>query len=172
MPNSIPYAIADYSVYLGQDKLKGVAGEITLPDIEEQTESFEGAGILGEIEVGTAGRFSKFEVEFPFVTIDREVTELKKNSDKAIYLRAAGAYVNKETGKLEYVKVKITLKGPRPAVSLGKLAANKPTNSTVKMKPFYIKVEVNDEILLEVDKLNGVYKLNGEDQLSVINSYL
>lgn len=172
MPELIPYAIARYNAYLGDTKLKGIAGEITLPDIEEITETFEGAGILGEIEVGTEGRFSKFEAEFPFQTIDREITELKKNSDKPIYLRAAGAYINKETSKLEYVSVKITLKGPRNAITLGKVSPNKPTNSTVKMKPFYIKVEVNDEILIEVDKLNGIYKLNGEDQLSQINSFI
>lgn len=172
MANLIPYAIAAYKLYLGTTEIAGVAGEITLPDLEEMTESFEGAGILGEIEVGTEGRFSKFEVEFPFQTLDREITELKKNSDQPIVLRAAGEYINKETGKIEFAKIKITLKGPRTAVGLGKLAANKPTNSTVKMKPFYVKIEVNDEILLEVDKLNAIYKLNGEDQLTEINSYL
>lgn len=172
MSNLIPYAIIDYRVYLGETHLEGIAGEISLPDVEEQTESFEGGGLLGEIEVGTPGRFAKFEVEFPFRTLDREITELKKNSGKPIYLRAAGAYINKETGEQEYVQVKITLKGPRPSITLGKLASNKPTNSTVKMKPLYIKVEVNDEVLLEVDKLNGIYKLNGEDQLSEISSFL
>lgn len=172
MANLIPYAIAAYKVYLGTKELTGIAGEVTLPDLEEMTESFEGAGILGEIEVGTEGRFSKFEAEFPFQTLDREITELKMNSDKPISLRAAGEYINKETGKIEFAKIKITLKGPRTSLSLGKLAANKPTQSTVKMKPFYVKVEVNEEILVEVDKLNGIYKLNGTDQLSTINSFL
>lgn len=171
MAELLPYAITKFNLYLGEKLFKGIAGEVSLPDLEEMTETFEGAGILGEIEVGTEGRFSKFEVEFPFQTIDREITELKKNSDEPIYLRAAGAYINKETGKMEHAQVKITLKGPRTAIGLGKLAANKPTNSTVKMKPFYVKIEVNSEILLEVDKLNGIYKLNGEDQLSEINSY-
>ena len=172
MSNLIPYAIAAYKVYLGTTELSGIAGEVTLPDLEEMTESFEGVGILGEIEVGTEGRFSKFEAEFPFQTLDREITELKKNSDQPISLRAAGEYINKETGKIEFAKIKITLKGPRTSISLGKVSPNKPTQSTVKMKPFYVKVEVNDEILLEVDKLNGIYKLNGEDQLSQINSFL
>lgn len=172
MTNLIPYAIAKYKVYLGTKELEGIAGEVTLPDLEEMTESFEGAGILGEIEVGTEGRFSKFEAEFPFQTIAREITELKKNSDQPITLRAAAEFINRETGKIEFAKAKITMKGPRTAISLGKLAANKPTNSTVKMKPFYIKVELNDEVLLEVDKLNAIYKLNGEDQLAEINSYL
>lgn len=172
MANLIPYAIAKYKVYLGTKELTGIAGEVTLPDLEEMTETFEGAGILGEIEVGTEGRFSKFEAEFPFQTLDREITELKMNSDKAISLRAAGEYINRETGKIEFAKIKVTLKGPRTSLSLGKFADNKPTQSTVKMKPFYIKVEVNDEVLVEVDKLNSVYKLNGKDQLSTINSFL
>lgn len=170
--NLIPYAVADYKVYTGTKLLEGTAGEITLPNIEEMLETVEGAGILGEIEVGTPGRFSKFESEFPFQTIDRALMELKKNTDLPVILRAAGAYLNKETGKTEFKKIKVTQKGPRTTLELGKISANKPTQSTVKMAPFYIKVEIDDEVTLEIDKLNGIYKLNGEDQLTEINSYL
>lgn len=172
MSNLIPYAIGDYKVYIGNTLLPGTAGEITLPNLEEMLETVEGAGILGEIEVGTPGRFGKFETEFPFQTIDRALTELKKNSDLPIILRAFGSYLNKESGKTEYKQIKISQKGPRTTLDLGKISANKPTQSTVKMAPFYIKVEIDNEVILEIDKLNGIYKLNGEDQLAEINSYL
>lgn len=172
MSNLIPYAVARFNVYLGTELVDGNASKVTLPDIEDIMETVTGAGLLGEVEVTTPGNLAKFEAEFEFQTIGKGLAKLRQSSNQPIILRAAGAFLNRETHAQENSTIKITLKGPRTTLSLGDIESNKPTQSKVKMSPSYLKVEVNDEIIVEIDKLNGIYKLNGEDQLSNINSLI
>ena len=40
----------------------------------------------------------------------------------------------------------------------------------VKLELTYIMIEVDGVQLLEVDKLNGIYKVNGNDMLAGVNS--
>ena len=44
--------------------------------------------------------------------------------------------------------------------------------ATVTLELTYIMVEVDGVQLLEVDKLNGVYKVNGTDMLAEVNSLI
>ena len=44
--------------------------------------------------------------------------------------------------------------------------------ATVTLELTAIKVEVDGAVLLEVDKLNGVYKVNGVDMLAGVNELI
>ena len=42
----------------------------------------------------------------------------------------------------------------------------------VKLELTYLMIEVDGQQLLEVDKLNGIYKVNGTDMLAGVNSLI
>lgn len=168
----IPVRVANYNVYLGEKKLEGVAGEIKMPNMEALSETLDGAGILGELDVANPGHFGALTVEIPFRTLDSQQFELLKNSDAALILRGATQYMDRETQKLQHVPVKITLKGPRKGNDLGSFAVGKATQSKVTVDAWYIKVEVDGQVYTELDKLNFKYVLNGEDQLADITPYM
>lgn len=44
--------------------------------------------------------------------------------------------------------------------------------ATVTLELTYIMVEVDGSVLLEADKLNGVYKVNGVDMLAGVNELI
>ena len=48
---NIPEVINDFNIYHTGNKVIGVTGEVSLPDLEAVTETISGAGILGEIDV-------------------------------------------------------------------------------------------------------------------------
>ena len=54
----------------------------------------------------------------------------------------------------------------------GKVEKGETMEATVKLELTYILIEVDGEQLLEVDKLNGVYKVKGVDMLAGINSLI
>ena len=62
----IPEIINDFNMYLSGNRLVGMTGEVTLPDMEAITETISGPGILGEYESGSPGRFGSMEQEVPF----------------------------------------------------------------------------------------------------------
>lgn len=168
----LPVRISNFNVYLGETKMLGVAGEIKLPNLEALSETVSGAGILGELEVGNPGHFGSLPVEIPFNTLDARQFDMLKNSDDPLVLRGASQYLDPATSRLNHFGVKVTVKGPRQSNDLGTFAVGKPTGSQVTVDAWYLKVEVNNEIYVEIDKLNWVYVLNGEDQLKDITPYM
>lgn len=170
--NLLPVRIANFNLYLGETRLIGVAGEVKMPNLEALSETLSGAGILGEFEIGNPGHFGALPVEIPFNTLDERQFEILKNSDDPIVLRGASQYLDKGTSRLKYAGVKVTIKGPRQGTDLGSFAVGKPTNSQIKVDAWYLKVEVDNVTYLEIDKLNWVYVLNGEDQLADMTPHM
>jgi len=52
----------------------------------------------------------------------------------------------------------------------GKVEKGEAMEATITMELTYIMIEVDGVQLLEVDKLNGIYKVNGNDMLAGVNS--
>lgn len=64
----------------------------------------------------------------------------------------------------------ITLEAKAKTTTLGKVAKGKKMESEVELEILYIKVEINNAVVLELDKLNFVFVLNGKDMLAQIRS--
>ena len=60
--------------------------------------------------------------------------------------------------------------GKAKTTTLGKVAKGKKMESEVELEILYIKVEINNAVVLELDKLNFVFVLNGKDMLAQIRS--
>lgn len=52
----------------------------------------------------------------------------------------------------------------------GKVEKGEAMEATITLELTYIMIEVDGVQLLEVDKLNGIYKVNGNDMLAGVNS--
>lgn len=61
-------------------------------------------------------------------------------------------------------------KSKAKTTTLGKVAKGKKMESKVELEILYIKVEINNAVVLELDKLNFVFVLNGKDMLAQIRS--
>lgn len=170
MSNPIPEKVVNFNVYNETAKLVGVAGEVTLPDFEAMTETISGAGIAGEYESPTPGHFSSQEIEIPFRTISGSSFDLMKNAGKSIVLRAAQQSFDMAQGKVSQRPLKITFRGIPKGIALGKIGVGTPTETTNRMEVLYIKIEENGKVLLEYDKLNFVFILNGEDLMAAVRN--
>lgn len=168
--NPIPEKVVNFNVYNDIEKLVGVAGEVTLPDFEAMTETISGAGIAGEYESPTPGHFGSQEIELQFRTLTDTSFNLMKNAGKSIVLRAAQQSFDMSQGKTSQRPLKITLRGIPKGLALGKIGIGTPTETTNKLEVLYIKIEESGKVLLEYDKLNFVFVLNGEDLMADIRN--
>ena len=172
MANSIPEKISGYNVYDDAEQLIGISAEVTLPSLESNAEEVSGAGLLGSYESPTLGHFGSITIEIPFRTLIQKSFSLLKYSGRSLVLRAAQQSLDVSQGKLTQRGLKITIKSLPKALELGKLAVGSGTESKNTLEIIYIKIEEDGKKLLELDKLNYVYIVDGEDMLAGIKKLI
>lgn len=172
MSNPIPEKVINYNAYLDDEKLVGIAGEVTLPNFEAMTETISGAGIAGEYESVTVGHFGSQTIEIPFRTLIDQSFNLLKLKGRSLVLRAAQQSYDVAAGETKKRPLKITLRGQAKGLNLGTLAVGGMTESTNTIEVLYIKIEENGIVVLEFDKLNFIFIVNGEDQLADVRNMI
>ncbi|OLS34219.1 hypothetical protein BTR22_19210 [Alkalihalophilus pseudofirmus] len=170
--STIPDKLINYNVYSDEEKLVGVQAETTLPNFENMTETLSGAGILGEIETPTLGHFGSQTMELSFRTIGDQTFKFMENEEQTITLRAAQQSYDTTRGQIQARGLKVVVKGMSKGSNLGTFAPNQATSTTATIEVAYIKVEHDGNVLLEFDKFNAIYVVNGKDLLADVRNYL
>lgn len=168
----MPEKVVSYNVYIGENRLVGISGEVTLPNFEAMTSTISGAGILGEYESATIGHFGSQTIEIPFRTLQDQSFSLAKLKGESLILRAAQQSYDVAGGGVNKRPLKITLRGQPKGLNLGTLAVGGATGTTNTLEILYIKIEENNRTMLEFDKLNYVYIVDGEDLLADIRNMI
>ena len=68
--------------------------------------------------------------------------------------------------------MRIVVRGKAKKMSLGKAEPGKKMECETEIEIMYIKVELNKEVLMELDKLNFKYVLNGVDMMEKIRAQI
>jgi P2 family phage contractile tail tube protein len=169
--SKIPSQIVDFSAYNGSDKLIGHGAEVTLPTITSKT--FTAELPAGDIDL-PGMRTENIEMEIPFNLFDAEAAATISLVDTTtIILRGSAQKVDTSTHNFSYAGVKVTAKGFAKEIELGTLKRSDKMDSKITLTLTYIKVQDGDgNVFIEIDKLNGTYKVNDEDVRSGISKYL
>jgi len=166
MPN-VPDKINMYNVYKTDgNKLLGLSGEITLPDLEAITSEIEGAGLLGPIETAAVGQFAAMQMEIPFRTILEDLTDMM-DPTKTVGLTLRGSQQELDgVGDIKFVGIRVVIRGQFLGLTGGTLKQGEGTGSKIKLGLTYYLLEYDGKPFNELDKLNGVYRVNGKDVLA------
>ena len=166
--NYIPEKINEYNAYLDGTKMIGVAASHTLPEVNMQTSTMSGMGVNGEIDSPTLGQFESMEQEIQFNTLySSAVNALNPLNAVNLTFRAAQQVMDKSTGGgYAFKSLRIVEMGRVKKVKLGKIEKNNSMEAAVTLELTYILVEVDGEVIMEIDKLNQVYNINGVDMLA------
>lgn len=170
--NYIPEKINEYNVYLDGTKMIGVASSHTLPEVNMQTSKVSGMGVNGEVDSPTLGQFESMEQEIQFNTLYSSAADML-NPLPAINLtfRAAQQVYDKSTGGgYAFKSLRIVEMGRVKKFKPGKIEKAESMEATITLEVTYILVEVDGVVIMEVDKLNQVYNVNGVDMLADVRS--
>lgn len=170
--NQIPEKVVNFNAYNNVNKLIGVTGEVTLPNLEPMTETISGAGLLGEYESVSQGHFGSTPVEIQFRTLTDQSFSMQEMAGQVLTLRAAQQGYDVSKGVVSHRALKITLKGQPKGINPGKIGVNAATETTTVLEATYIKIEENGKVLLELDKINFIYVVNGKDQLAALRNMI
>lgn len=167
--SGIPEVIHDFNMYLSGNKLAGITGEVSLPDLEAMTETISGAGILGEYETPVAGRYGSMEQEIPFRVINTDYFKMiSPTTPVELTLRGAVQYNVKSTGAADYMGMRVVFRGRCKKIGLGTVKQGGAMDSSITLELTYILIEMDGAKKVELDKLNSVFKVNNVDLLAKI----
>lgn len=162
--NQIPELLTAFRAYNSGRDLLGVV-DITLPDIEQMTETIKGAGVAGETEVAVIGHTGAMTLTLNFRTQTEATFELLQPEAQQIELRGAIQAHDPATGKRSTIPVKVVTKSTPKKLALGKLDSGSMMDTNLEFDVTYIKLTHNNKEVFEIDKLNFIYIVNGTDYL-------
>jgi len=166
----IPQKVVGYNIYNEGEKLMGRQAETELPNFEAMTTTLSGAGILGEMESPNTGHFGSMELPIAFRTLTEEAARLQEPRAHTLTLRADQDSYDVTGGVEKHRALKIVVRGFPKAFESGKLNSGNPTDTKVTLEISYIKIEHDGTTLIELDKFNYIFIVNGKDYLQEVRN--
>jgi uncharacterized protein len=171
MSNPIPERLINFRVYVDGDNQAGVA-TVDLPDIEFMTDTVSGAGIAGEVDSPTLGHLSSMALTITWRTITDYAMKLAAPKMHSLDFRGSQQINNAADGTLESIPVRVSVKATPKRMGLGSLEVGSTTDSESEFEITFMKIWVDGEELVEIDKYNFKFVVDGVDYLESVNSDL
>lgn len=170
--NFVPEGVNEYNVYQDGNKMIGLTAEVTLPEINQKTATVEGPGIKGEIDSPTIGQFESMEMSLKFRTLYSSATDLMNPTKTQNLTLRAAQQVYDRSGGYAFKSLRIVVAGRTKKYNPGTVKRGESMDAEVTLELTYIKIEVDGETIVEIDKLNDKYIVHGEDLLAAINAMI
>lgn len=158
-----------YSVYSNKIQVPDTT-EVELPEIEQLTDTISGAGILGEIDLPTYGQIGSMTTTISFRASNKQTVEMLKNTD--LEIRWVSDSINTSNASAGTVANKAFLKVKLKKFSEGKIASGSAQDGSFEYEVLAYRRILDGAEIINIDKLNNVYKINGIDQISDITKNL
>lgn len=164
---SVAETLVAYRGYDENGELAGIA-DVELPELEYLTRELKGAGIAGELDLPIFGHFTSMTVTINWRTMIKDSIKLMKPGIRRLEFRSASQNQDVRTGTYEVGAEKVVLGVLVKKGNLGKREVGEGTESSNEFEVTYIKVVQDGETILEVDKLNYICLIDGEDYMQKV----
>lgn len=167
MARDFPFAIKDANIYVEGNEFLGKA-DITLPQISQKTIEYASLGVAGSVELPLAGHVQVMEGTITFHVIDLETGKTTFHPQKTFMLDCRASYqkYNLKSGAIEEKPLKVTMKVFWKLDQLGTFRPGETGTMEVGFSAVYLKYVDDGNDVLEVDPINYIYSVNGEDLLA------
>lgn len=171
--DQITNKVIDYTVYV-RDNGKATkipdTTSVTLPSIEKLTDTIKGSGIIGEIDVPTYGQIGSMETEVATRTTNDKFGLLITANE--LEYRWVTDVLDPSSGKVSVVAHKAFLKVINKKAEEGKLETGSAQDGSVSYEVIAYKRIINGNEIINIDKLNGIFSVNGINMFDNISQYL
>lgn len=171
MSNPIPSTLINAKLYNEGREMLG-AGTVELSDLEFMTESVAGLGMAGEMEVPVLGHTKSITMTVTWNTLCATAAELSAPKTHKIAIYASIQDWDTGSGTFKARPVRVMVQGTPKKSGAGKFEPGKKMESTSEFEVTYLKISIDGEEIVEIDKLNFVCRIRGEDYLSDVRGHL
>lgn len=169
--NLIPAVLTNARVYKDGGALLGVAS-VDMPDFEFMTESMAGFGIAGEVDMPIQGHFKSMSIKLKWNTTTKDAMQLLTMEAHQLDIRGNIQKHDAGTGKFVDEAIKVLVKGAPKKIGVGKFEPAKKMDPETELEVTYVKIWQGGTELVELDKLNFIFRVLGVDKMAQIRANL
>ncbi len=162
---TVPERLSNFIIYTDGNAQAGVA-DIQLPSFEQTTETVKGAGLAGEYESPNIGHFQSMKLGVNWVTVNGDMLSNIAPKVRMFDCRGINQVLDKSSGTYQRIPVRVLCRGIVNKSELGKMEKGSPYDASTEMEVTYIKVEIDGKSIIELDKLNYKFVVDGTDYLA------
>jgi P2 family phage contractile tail tube protein len=165
--NKVPQMLINYTMFLDGTRQVGTV-DVTLPNVQAMTQSIQGAGIAGTVDVPVLGHVQNMTMTVNFRIATPEISLLTPQKYHHIEFWPALQDLDSGTGELEVVEQKVIVKAMPIGDNLGTLNPGEVQGRSLEFNVSYLKEIVGGREIREIDVFNGKFVANGNDLLGVV----
>ncbi|MCL2791076.1 MAG: phage major tail tube protein [Desulfobulbus sp.] len=170
--NRIPDKLINAKVYYqGSTELLGTANA-ELPSLEYITEALSGLGIAGEVETPVMGHFKDLGFKFNWNVTNKQAISLLAPTTHHLEVYGSIQHHDAGSGELISESIKVVLRGMPKKVGTGKMEPAKKMEAETELSCSYIKMWMEGDEVLEIDKFNFICRIMGKDYLEQVRKDL
>lgn len=157
--------VYDANVYVNNASKHGQASEITAPTITAVMTDYKAMGMVGSAEFFNG--FDKIETTIKWTYPDNEAQKACANFLKPVDLMIRSSKAEYDnTGISAEKPIVMYVRGYPKAHPGGSFKAKEDTELENTFTVNYYKLEIDGEEIVEIDVMNNIYKVGGEDLLA------
>ena len=168
---NIPEKLIGFECYDEGDMMVGIA-DVVMPNFAYMLETVQGAGIAGEFETPTVGLFQSMTTTINWRILTDE--NMIYVGPKVYHFAFMGSkqFLNHSVGELEQQMLKVVMRVLPKTITMGNLQQGAQMGTSGEFEVLYIKVTLNDRELVELDKVNYKFIVNGTDYLETARRHM
>ncbi|WP_179734783.1 phage major tail tube protein [Bradyrhizobium sp. Pa8] len=162
----IPRVLRNFNSFVNGVGYAGRISEVELPELSVKTEEYRGGGMDGNVELDMG--LETLSAKFTFGEYANQILGLWGNMDgNAARIQLRGAL--QRDGETA-VPMTVDLHGGFKKNTLGTWKAGDLTQNEAEMSIRYLKIQIQDTVVVEIDIDNMIRVVNGVDQLASIRT--
>ena len=162
---ALPRKLKHLNLFLDGENWIGVAEEYTPAKLAMKLEAYRGGGMPGAAHINMGLDDGALDTEFTFGGYEAALFK-KQHQAKidGVMLRFAGSFQRDDTAQVS--SVEIVQRGRIKEMDNGNYKVGDNSTMKVSMENSYYKVTVDNEVIIEIDTVNMVENVNGEDMMA------
>jgi len=158
----LPRKLKNLNLFNDGETYIGTVSSLELPKLTRKHEDWRGAGMNGTVGIDMG--MEKLEATHTYGGhVSQVVKQFGITEIDGVLLRFAGAYQRDDTGEVDAVE--IVMRGRHREIDRGTAKPGDDTEFKVTSDLTYYKESVNGEVLIEIDVVNMIEKVDGKDRL-------
>ena len=163
----LPSKLKNMNLFVNGANYFGKAAEVTPPKLARKMEEWRGGGMDAAIKTDMGGEIP--ELEFTMGGLEPRLDKgFGATTHDAHQFRYVGAFQDDNTGKVRACE--IVCRGRYEEIDRGTGKPGDDTEHKYKVPCSYYKEVVDNEIIIEIDVMNAVFRVGGVDRLAEIRN--
>lgn len=163
----LPKKLKNFNLFINGTSYMGEVTEVTLPKLSRKMEEYLAGGMSGPVEVDLGNEKLEMQWKAGGLLVD-VIKQYGVTTHNGVQLRFAGAFQNDDIEGTTAVEVLVS--GRHKEIDMGSAKVGDDTEHQYTTNCSYYKLEVDGETLLEIDFVNCVLIVGGEDRMASIRA--